>query len=322
MSPARLAPELHQVLRGIAASRVPGFNFPGNFLEVTFDRVGPRASSLSLVPGAHCVGRDGRIDPSALCAFADIAIGTSIRAAVGRGARMATVQMSLQFPAPLGRGRLEARSTRDAFVAGTGGRQAMSRLEIRQGRRLVCTGSATFMVLAGGEATPPHPMPRRSAWRRVPSVSPRELVDGESAIFERAREALDRGGDAPFIARLFGFEPRRTASGASCRTPVGRHIGNRVGNVQGGILFGLATATAKSAAPEGWALVGASAWYTNPGTGDDLRTRSRVIHGGRSTAVVRTEIRDGHRRLVLTVISSHAATHHPHARESKCASSG
>ncbi len=311
MSEPGLAPELRQVLRGIAASRVPGFNFPGNFLEVTFDRAGPRASALSLVPGPHCSDAGGNLDPSALCVFADIAIGTSIRAAVGRGARMATVQMNLQFPATLGRGRLDARATRDALVPGTGGRQQMSRLEIRQGGRLVCTGSATFMVLAGDEATPPHPMPRRSAWRRVPALSPAGLVDGETAIFDRARKVLERGGDAPFVARFFGFEPRRTPAGAACRIPVGRHIGNRVGNAQGGILFGLAAATARAAAPEGWTLVGASAWFTSPGTGDLLLARSRVIHAGRSTAVVRTEIRDRHRRLVLDAMSSHAAARHP-----------
>ena len=196
----------------------------------------------------------------------------------------------------------------DAFIDGTGQRHALSRVEIRQGRKLLGTGSASFMVVQAGDATPRHPMPRRSATNAsAPSISPAELREHEVSIFRRAERAL-RGRNGPFIARLFGIQPRRTAAGASCSMPIGLHIGNRIGHAQGGILFGMAAETARAAAPAGWALVGASSWFTSPGRGEILRALSRVLRAGRSTAVVRTEIRDDLGHLVLEMVTSHAAS--------------
>ena len=54
-------------------------------------------------------------------------------------------------------------------------------------------------------------------------------------------------------------------------------------------------------------LANLSAWFTGPGRGGNLIARSRVVHAGRSLAVVRTEItaEDGSR--VLEATSAHAA---------------
>jgi acyl-coenzyme A thioesterase PaaI-like protein len=77
--------------------------------------------------------------------------------------------------------------------------------------------------------------------------------------------------------------------------------------VQGGIMLGLAAATAGAALPAGWRLAGVSAWYIRPGLGERLRAVSRIVHRGRLTAVVRTQISGGDRRRVLEVVSSHCA---------------
>ncbi|MCX5820936.1 MAG: PaaI family thioesterase [Deltaproteobacteria bacterium] len=87
----------------------------------------------------------------------------------------------------------------------------------------------------------------------------------------------------------------------------GPHIGNRVGHVQGGILLGLAATTACAAAPAAMMLSNVSAWYISPGRGDKLRIRSRILHTGRTTVVVRTEIKAAGGERVLEAVSHHVA---------------
>jgi acyl-coenzyme A thioesterase PaaI-like protein len=88
---------------------------------------------------------------------------------------------------------------------------------------------------------------------------------------------------------------------------IGPQIGNRVGHVQGGILLGLAQATASAAVPDHPAVSTVSAWYISPGQGKSLSVRSKVVHAGRSFAVVRTEIRNTDRSLVFEAMSNHAS---------------
>jgi acyl-coenzyme A thioesterase PaaI-like protein len=77
--------------------------------------------------------------------------------------------------------------------------------------------------------------------------------------------------------------------------------------VQGGILFGLAAATAHAAAPRHPMLSSVSAWFISPGQGDVLKIRSKVVHAGRSFSVISTEIRTSEDTLVLQAMSNHAA---------------
>lgn len=88
---------------------------------------------------------------------------------------------------------------------------------------------------------------------------------------------------------------------------IGSHIGNRVGHVQGGILLGLAATNACTAAPVSMMLSNVSAWYISSGRGDKLRIRSCMMHTGRTTAVVRTEIKTVNGERVLEAVSQHVA---------------
>ena len=97
MKAATPAPELGYVLSGIARTRVPGFNFPGNFLQVAFDSVTRDAATLSLDAGPHCVERDGQVSVGAMAVLADMALATSLRETLGRWTRLSTVSLSLQF---------------------------------------------------------------------------------------------------------------------------------------------------------------------------------------------------------------------------------
>ena len=132
----------------------------------------------------------------------------------------------------------------------------------------------------------------------------------EKKILQLAESAMGsvtaHGGS--FIRRFWGYEPHVVAGGASSSVRNGPHIANRVGHVQGGILLGLAADTACAALPASWALTGVSAWYISPGEGRTLKARSKILHHGRLTAVVRTQVTGKNNRRVLEVVTTHA--HH------------
>jgi acyl-coenzyme A thioesterase PaaI-like protein len=62
--------------------------------------------------------------------------------------------------------------------------------------------------------------------------------------------------------------------------------------------------------PPSWMLSGISACFVSPGEGRAMQARSRVVHHGRLTAVVRTEITGKNRRRVLEAVTTHALRRH------------
>lgn len=73
------AVELRQVLKGLALNRRPGWNFPGNFFELSFDEVGPDSARLSIEPGVHCLDADTQMNLGALAVLADIGMAAGMR---------------------------------------------------------------------------------------------------------------------------------------------------------------------------------------------------------------------------------------------------
>lgn len=293
------------VLRALALSRTPGFNFPGHFLRLSYDRVATERSRASLDTTPYCSDPDGQMNIGPLALLADMALAASFRGAVGASARVATVSMSLQLTGLPLVGRLIADSWLDGFVEGAAEKHGLARVEIRSARKLVCTGHGAFMVIGKPNATPPHPLPRRGAMAEN-ALAVEELTQAEAEVYRLARKALAQAGERSFIERFWGYLPRAGARGASCKAWNGPHVSNRVGHAQGGFTFGLAASTAAAALPAAWHLVSASSWYVGPGVGKHLTARARIIHRGLSTAVVRTRIEDEDRRGVLETLTSHA----------------
>lgn len=303
-----MAYELTRVLRGLALNRRPGWNFPGNFLDLSFDEVGGAGARLSLEPGPHCLDGEGQVDLGTLGVFADVGMAAGMRQQVGLATRMATVAMSLSLTGAPRKGRLESVGVFDGFVAGGAGRQGLARTEIFAGDTLVATGSATFAALGSGEGSAPLPMRRRESVQVEP-LRESELNDEERVVFARAQAAMQGGEGDSFIERFWGLAPRREERGdvdASCEFPNGLHVGNRVGHAQGGLTFALASRTAIAALGPGWQLVATSAWYLAPGTGLMLRAEANVVHRGGLTAVVRSRILDGRGRAVLEALTQHS----------------
>lgn len=300
-----------QVLRGIALNREPGYHFVGNFLDISFDRIAAADAKLSMDAAPHCTEMDGQMNLGAFAVFADLALAATVRAAEpDPAARLATVYMNLSFTgAPLA-GRLEAASAFQGFVTGSSGRQGLSHLAVTAGGESVCIGNAAFMVLNPPKGVELHRMPHRK--RGDPAVAlpaETELKRDELKVLQQADAAFAAVGEhgGSFIRRFWGYEPHHLEGGAACTVRNGPHIANRVGHVQGGVLLGFAADTASAALTPHWMLTSISAYYISPGEGRTLKARSRILHHGRLTSVVRTQITGKNNRRVLEVVTTHAS---------------
>jgi acyl-coenzyme A thioesterase PaaI-like protein len=293
-----------RVMAGLARNRHPGLHFAGNFLGVRFEDAPAGEGRARFEPGAHCVETDGGTSLGALALAADMALAMSIRSNLSPESRLATVSMHLQLTgAPLA-GAVEGDGRCEGFLEEARGRQGLARVSVRCGDRLALFGTGAFMALPPPAGVVMHPVAReRPAGRLAES----ELDDAERRILRHADESIQRA-DAhhAFITHFWGTAAHTTDDGAECVMPNGAHVANRVGHVQGGLLVGLAAATARAALTPAWRLSAISAWFVGPGEGPALTARSSLVHRGKLTAVVRTEITGARMRRVLECVTAHA----------------
>ena len=306
MGEERTRPELAQVLAGLARNRTPGWNYPGNFLDISFDEVAPGGARLSLEPGPHCVLADGQVHLGALGMLADVALAAAMRPQVGLATRMATVSMSLSLTGMPLRGRLVAESRFDGFVQAAAGQQGNVRGEMRADGVLIGTANASFVAIGAGEGMAPMAMSPSRRDGQLPSLDVGELTEPERAIHERAQAALQPPQGSSFIEQFWGILPQPVEGGAACDFANGLHVGNRVGHLQGGLGWALAAITASAALGDDWRLVGASAWYLNPGKGERLAARSQILQSGRLVAIVGARIADSAGATVIEAVTQHA----------------
>jgi acyl-coenzyme A thioesterase PaaI-like protein len=294
-------------MRAIALNRTPGYHFPGNFIDLSFDRVESESTRLSYEIGEHNAG-----DIGSLAVLADFALGTAVRANLDPATRLATVSMTLELAAEPRAGIVSAASRCHGFHGEGYGRIGRSRVVIEAGAGEIGYGSGAFMVLEPPPGVTLHPVPLRKRRDADPPVlGEAELAPDELSILRHADEALERAARTaqPFIRHFWGFLPEAGNDGATCVMPTGPHVGNRVGFVQGGILLGLAAATATVALPETWMLSAVAAAFISPGQGPALRAQASVVHRGQRACVIRTEVTRSDGRRVLEVMTTHVARH-------------
>ncbi len=289
-----------RVLRAIALNRTPGYHFAGNFIDLSFDRVTSADTHVSYESGESDIG--------SLAVLADFALGTAIRADLDPATRLATVSMTLELAAMPRAGTVSAAARCHGFVGEGEGRIGRARVSIEEGGGEIGYGSGAFMVLKPPPRVTLHPVPHRKRGDAEPPVlEERDLAPDELRILRHAEEVLEQKGK-PFMRHFWGFLPEAVPGAATCVMPNGPHVGNRVGFVQGGILLGLAAATATAALPETWKLSLVAAAFISPGDGPALRAQSSVVHQGQRSAVIRTEVTRSDGRRVLDVMSTHAAS--------------
>lgn len=301
-----------RVLQGIAANRVPGFHFPGHFLDIRWAMIAEHGAVLEVRDDAHARNAAGSIDRTVLAVLADTAVGTAARLTVAAGARLGTVQLHLQFTDAPAHGDVVAEAAWRGPGAGTGTRTWLGAATLRANGKPVCYATGDFMQLDPPPGLTLAPLP----WQRpdaidAPVVDEDSMTAPERAVLVAADRALARAtADAPFIEQFWGGERQVLDEGedlAQRRLSIGPHLSNRVGHVQGGILLGIAAATACDAAPATMSLANLSACYIRPGRGDALGVRSKVVHAGRTTVVVRTQVACSDGSVALEATTQHAA---------------
>jgi acyl-coenzyme A thioesterase PaaI-like protein len=298
-----------RVLHAIARNRIPGLHFAGHFLGLEWRDVTHDAARLTLADGPHCRDADGTMNLVALGILADNVLATPTRTEAVPGARLGTIHLQLQFTGAPVVGDLSSEAHLLGRSEGAALQKSVASGTISAHNRIVCHVTGEFVLLEApqGVSLAPLPWQRKDPPRIVP-VDTRELDPNERAILAACDAALRKASpQASFIQHFWGGLPRPSAQGAGNRAAIGPQIGNRVGHVQGGALLGFAAITARAAAPAAMMLSNLSAWYVSPGRGAALGIRSRVLHAGRTTAVVRTEIKTLAGERVLETVSHHMA---------------
>jgi len=292
------------VLAGLARNRDPGLHFAGNFAPLAFDAAPPGESRVRMRSGPHLEEAHGEASPCAVAMLADVALGVAIRSRLAPESRLATVALHLQLTGLPARGAFTAHGELQSFLEGASGRQGLARVTLANEAGNVAFGSGAFMALPPPPGVELHPVVRERPHRKLHEF---ELTEAERALLRHADASIARAdGRHAFISHFWGTLADATPGGARCLTRNGPQIANRVGHVQGGILVGLAAATARAALGSAWALSSISAWFVSPGEGELLETTSTIEHRGRLTGVVRTQITGAGGRRVLESVSSHA----------------
>ena len=298
-----------RVLRGVAGNRTPGLHFPGFFLDIQWHEVAGEAARVAIADGPHCRDADGGIDIVALAILADTALATSTRVLVAPGARLATIHMQMQFTGAPATGDISADAQLLGFNSGTALRQSLTSATLHANGKAICHASGEFVTLNPPPGVTLAPLPwQDSKTPAGPQLAENALDASERRVLKACDAALAQASaQRSFIQHFWGGAPQRTAHGAAMRVAIGPHLGNRVGHVQGGISFGMAAACACAAVPATMMLSNVSACYISPGHGKSLSVKSRVVHAGRSIAVVRTEIKTATGERVLETVTHHVA---------------
>ncbi len=298
-----------RTLRALALNRTPGYHYTGNFLGFSFEEVTEPRVRMSMQVGPHVTEADGNCHFSPLAVFADMAMAANVRAGHQPSTRLATVQMNLQFTGAPMRDTLHLESRLQSYIEGVSSKQGATQVTVTAAGKPVCFGTGAFMVLD----PPPGVTLYNMALRKDsdPAVAPlpeKSLTREERKVLAVTDAAIARlpAGES-FMQGFLGVKTQALEQGATGALRNGPHIGNRVGHLQGGITMGLGVATAQAALPAHWMLSSATAWYISPGEGRTIKARSKIVHRGRLTAVVRTEIFGKNNRRVMEMITAHAS---------------
>jgi len=294
-----------RVLCAIEAIRTPGYHFPGYFLDIRWPEVAPGLSRMLMPDGPHLRDEAGDVDLLALCALADVAVGTGARAADRTSQRLSTIHLQLQFTGARMRGDIVAEARLLGNAQGTALQQRLASAVLLARDTAVAHVTGEFVALAAPPEVALGPLPWQRAHQacEVPADQA-TLSDAERDVLRLCDEQLAKGASG-FLQR-FWLGPERAPAGDALRIATGVHMGNRVNHVQGGLLVGIAAHSARRAAPAGMGLSNVSAWFVSPGRGR-LNVRSELLHAGRATALVRSVIAGDGGQTVLEAVTQHVA---------------
>jgi acyl-coenzyme A thioesterase PaaI-like protein len=302
-----------QALVALAKNRVPGYHFPGHFLDLRCRRFEREGVVLAMPEQPHAVEPDGTVNFHALALLADMTLAACNRIFVPPTIRTATLEMHMTFTGLPPRGDMHCEARSEGFTPHATLQQAYCRGRLYASDEVIAHLSGTWVAppIPGGGKLAPLPWERGSAGDEVPELPEHELDAGERRVLHQVEAALLASRDGTgFLKRFWSEEAHHTATGSRGTYRIGMHTGNRVGHVQGGLLAAFAVATARAAVPRHALLTSLSSWFISPGEGRSLTSRSQVLQLGRNVAVVRTQVFGARRKRVFEAISSHAVPAH------------
>ena len=295
------------VLRSLALNRAAGYHFTGNFLNLSHDCVSAENARTSMHVGPHCAEENGNLNYGAVAVFADLSVAANVRAGHDLATRLATVSMNMNFTGAPITGRIKASTCLQGYLVNSAGRQGAGEFTLSANGQRICFGNATFMVLAPPEGMTLYARQlRREQDAEVAPLLENDLVGDEHTILRCAADAIAARETGAFIHGFWNISTQQLPNGAAGELKNGPQVSNRVGHVQGGITMGLGIATAEVALSAKWMLSAVSAWFISPCEGQFIKTRSKIIHQGRLTSVVRTQITGQGRRRVMEMVTTHA----------------
>ena len=303
-------PIIQRARTAIALNRTPGYHFCGNFFNLLYDDVDSQHSIVHIDSAAQCSDQDGQMSLTAFAMLADMGLATGIRFGLDKTTRLATVSISLQLTGAPRVGRVSAASQSQGFIKGAQGQQGLSQTRLTAGGELVCIGQGAFMILPvpGGKILDPIPWVETKPPANPP-LDLSTLSEDEAWILKRVEQAVTKSDQdsGNFVGHFLGLYPEVTPTGAYAQIENGAHIANRVKHVQGGIVLALGMETSAAALGADWLLSGVTATYISPGEGENISATSTIVHRGRMTAVVRTQVVNSSGRQALEVLTTHAS---------------
>jgi len=292
-----------RVLRAIAANRTPGYHFPGHLLDARWPEVGPEHARLVLPCAPHLVDMKGSLDFVALAVFADIALGTAARVRDAHHERQATLELQLHLTGAATDGDVWA-TARPRYGGGRSDAYSLTEATFDADGEPIAYALGKFARLSAPDGVVLALLP----WQREhvgshTALDEQQLQPDECEVWERCIAALGQAGESEsFVRRLWGGERDADRSRPTRRLAIGAYATNRVGHVQGGVLVALAATGATDIAPIGMQLSSVSAWFLRPGV-TDLVARSTILHRGRRTTLVQTDVSGGDDARVLHAVA-------------------
>ena len=162
---------------------------------------------------------------------------------------------------------------------------------------LCCVGEGTFALLDNKQGTANHPLPTESTLTGALTLE--ALNDAERAVLERAlqSEAFTSASCSPleYFWGLKQVDPSVIPVQRQIR--IGKHNGNRVGHLQGGIVLGVLADACINLCKGLQELVDISVQYQEPVTGSHSCVQVMPLRMGRNASLLQAQLEDASGKL-------------------------
>lgn len=299
-TPLMSSPSLsEQVLRALHAARTPGWMFPAHLLDLHFVQpVSAEGAVACLHIGPYCAEASGCVSKAAMAVLADVSMAAAVRGHMGHSVRIATMSLRLSFHQQPRQGLLHAVAQVRFMPKDLAMDVAVVTLNMETNAgELCCVGEGTFAVLDNKQGTANHPLPTESTLTGALTLE--ALTEAERAVWERALQSEARASAScsslEYFWGLKQVEPAVIPVQRQVR--IGKHNGNRVGHLQGGIVLGVLADACINLCNGLQELVDISVQYLEPVAGSHTCVQVTPLRMGRNASLLQAQLVDADGKL-------------------------